>query len=168
MHAETTPDYRRKHASKIPAGNRQTRGSLFASTGGANRPRLTTTLPLEALEQLDTLALAHSLQRNEVLTLALATLAHPAHGLPQARRHFSELAAAWEGFSHGVQAPATRRAASRQPGKLGPEALARIAQLEAQGDAAPRGWMTRLAEAEGVTTGAVSRAAKRLRQAPAE
>ena len=75
MHAETTPDYRRKRASKIPAGNRQTRGSLFASTGGADRPRLTTTLPLEALEQLDTLALAHNLQRNEVLTLALAALA---------------------------------------------------------------------------------------------
>lgn len=158
------PDYRRKRTSRVASGHRTRKGGTFTSTGGADRPRLTTTLPLDALEQLDTLAEQHQLQRNEVLTLALATLAHPEHGHPQAARRFQQLAAAWEGFSQGVQAPTTRSSSSTRPGKLSPEARERIAQLVAQGDHAPRGWMTALAKAEGVTTGAVSRAASRLRQ----
>lgn len=88
------PDYRRKRASKVPRSNRRVKGSRFAKTGGADRPRLSTTLPLEALEQLDALAPAHELQRNEVLTLALATIAHPTHWPPAARDRFNALAAA--------------------------------------------------------------------------
>ena len=166
------PDYRRKRTSRVASGYRPGKGGTFTNTGGADRPRLTTTLPLDALEQLDTLAEQHQLQRNEVLTLALATLAHPEHGHPQAAKWFRELAAAWEGFSQGVQAPApaarssssSSSSSSTRPGKLSPEARERIAQLVAQGDHAPRGWMTALAKAEGVTTGAVSRAASKLRQ----
>lgn len=164
------PDYRRKRASKVSGGNRRVKGSQFASTGGADRPRLSTTLPLEALEQLDALALAHELQRNEVLTLALAVVAHPAHGLPAARDRFSELAAAWEGFTTGVQPPApTSRstATSRRPGKLDAAAKARIRALLDAGAAAPRGWMTTLASDLGCTVSAVSRAASRLREAAA-
>lgn len=161
------PDYRRKRASKVSGGNRRVKGSQFTSTGGADRPRLSTTLPLEALEQLDALALAHELQRNEVLTLALAVVAHPVHGLGSATLRFSELAAAWEGFSTGVQPPAAPAARSTRPGKLTPGALDRIRQLDAQGDRAPRGWMTALAKELDCTVSAVSRAASRLRQTPA-
>jgi hypothetical protein len=159
------PDYRRKRASKVSGGNRRVKGSQFASTGGADRPRLSTTLPLEALEQLDALALAHELQRNEVLTLALAAIAHPTHGLPAARDRFSALAAAWEGFSTGVQPPAaTKRTSSTRPGKLGADAKARIRQLLALGSEAPRGWMTALAKELGCTVSAVSRAASKLHE----
>jgi hypothetical protein len=172
--APTRPDYRRKRASRIPAGNRASRGGLWAGTGGADRPRLNTTLPVETLEQLDALALANDLQRNEVLTLALAVLAHPEHAHPQAGRRFRELAAAWEGFSVGVQAPATparsssssSTARNTRPGKLDAAAKDRIREHLALGAAAPRGWMTALARELGCTTGAVSRAASKLRQAP--
>jgi hypothetical protein len=164
------PDYRRKRASRIPGGNRASKGGCWASTGGADRPRLTTTLPVETLEQLDTLALAHDLQRNEVLTLALATLAHPEHAHPQAAKRFRELAAAWEGFSQGVQAPLTSRprrssSSSTRPGKLDAAAKDRIRYHLAQeaNGTAPRGWMTALARELGCTTGAVSRAASKLR-----
>lgn len=166
------PDYRRKRASRVPGGNRRIKGSQFASTGGADRPRLSTTLPVEALEQLDALALAHDLQRNEVLTLALAAIAHPTHGLPAARARFNALAAAWEGFSTGVQPPATTTTtssssnASRKPGKLDAAAKARIRALLDAGASAPRGWMTTLASDLGCTVSAVSRAASKLRQAP--
>jgi hypothetical protein len=124
---------------------------------------------VETLEQLDTLALAHDLQRNEVLTLALAALAHPEHAHPQAAKRFRELAAAWEGFSQGVQAPLTSRprrsSSSTRPGKLDAAAKDRIRYHLAQeaNGTAPRGWMTALARELGCTTGAVSRAASKLR-----
>jgi hypothetical protein len=166
------PDYRRKHASRVPGGNRPGKGGTLTSTGGIDRPRLSTTLPVETLEQLDTLALAHDLQRNEVLTLALAALAHPEHAHPQAAKRFRELAAAWEGFSQGVQAPLTSRphrsSSSTRPGKLDAAAKDRIRYHLAQeaNGTAPRGWMTALARELGCTTGAVSHTASKLRQAP--
>mgnify|MGYP006286308331 CR=1 FL=1 len=105
MRQVSSPDYRRKRASRIPGRNRVAPGGVLPNSGGADRPRLSTTLPVEALEQLDVLAEAHQLQRNEVLTLALAVLAHPQHRMPGAADHFGALAAAWEGFGSGVQPP---------------------------------------------------------------
>lgn len=172
-------DYRKKRPSKIPSGNRRTRGSLFAGSGGAERPRLNTTLPLEALEQLDALALAHDLQRNEVITLALATIADPLRGLAEAGQHFSALAEAWEGFAAGPAPQDTTGKPSQQdpagqdspkpkprPRKLGTLARARIRYLVALGSEAPRGWMSSLAQELGCTTSAISRAASEMRQAP--
>lgn len=168
--SNSSPDYRRKRTSRIPAGNRHSSGGQFAGSGGADRPRLTTTLPVEALDQLDALALEHQLQRNEVLTLALAVLAHPVHGLPEARAQFQELAMAWSGFAAGVQAPAPAappeaETAARKPGKVDAAAKSLIQGFLAQGDAAPRGWMTALAKQIGCTTAAVSRVAGKLREA---
>ncbi len=163
----TAPDYRRRRASKVPAGNRASKGGLWASTGGADRPRLSTTLPVETLDQLDALAERHQLQRNEVLTLSLAVLAHPEHAHPQAAKRFQELAAAWEGFAAGVQAPAAKpvRTGDTRPGKLGAAAKARISEHLDLGTAAPRGWMSALARELGCTPAAISRAASKLRDA---
>jgi hypothetical protein len=178
MTSTTVTDYRRKRASRIPAGNRASKGGLWVGTGGADRPRLTTTLPVETLDQLDALAERHQLQRNEVLTLALAVLAHPVHAHPQAALRFQGLAAAWEGFATGVRAPAAPepsptpepvRTGNTRPGKLGAAAKARISEHLDLGTAAPRGWMTALAKELGCTAGAISRAASKLRAAaPAE
>jgi len=165
----TAPDYRRRRASKVPAGNRASKGGLWASTGGADRPRLSTTLPVETLDQLDALAERHQLQRNEVLTLALAVLAHPEHAHPQAAKRFQELAAAWEGFAAGVQAPAAKpvRTGDTRPGKLDAAAKDRIHYHLAQeaSGTAPRGWMSALARELGCTPAAISRAASKLRDA---
>ena len=117
-------DYRRKRPSSVPSGNRWVAGGQFARIGGAERSRFTTTLPAETLEQLDALALAHGLQRNEVITLALAVLSHPTAALPDARSRFGALADAWQGFTAGVQLPVTPPPApgAQHPGSEPPPA----------------------------------------------
>lgn len=120
-------DYRRKRLSSVPSGNRWVAGGQFTRIGGADRSRFTTTLPAETLEQLDALALAHGLQRNEVITLALAVLSDPTVGLPDAGSRFAALADAWQGFTAGVQPPSSHTPApdaqhhggAYQPGAAG-------------------------------------------------
>lgn len=160
--------------SIVGDGNRVRYGSRFAPSGGKDRPRLNTTLPPQTLEAIDTLAAAHGLQRNEVLTLALATIAGPCSD-PAAAAHFAALAAAWEGFAKGVQAPADgrpRMPSHRPPkgersmasGRLGPEHREQIRLLVAQGDAAPRGWQSALARTVPCDASAVSRMADKIRR----
>ena len=68
-----------------------------------------------------------------------------------------------------MRPPATTRSdtANRRPGKLDTDAKARIRRLAALGSDAPRGWMTALVKELGCTTGAVSRAASKLRETAA-
>lgn len=87
--------------SRVPAGNRnRTYQGMFVSTGGEKRPRISTTLPVETLNQLDHLASKHRLQRNEVLTLALESIAGD-YALPEACSRFAEMVQAWRGFDKG-------------------------------------------------------------------
>lgn len=167
-----------KHRSHVTAGNRhQDGGGKFLKTGGEQRARFTTTLPPSALQALDRLVTeaeqqnGEPLQRNEALVLLLATVMHRSYGLPEAQQRFLELAAAWKGWGSGVQPPANakpptqRRHGGGQAPKLGPDALQSIRENLALGDAAPRGWRAALARANGVTAGAITKAAKRLRAA---
>jgi hypothetical protein len=101
--AEGATQYRERFQSRISAGNRnRAYGGTFTNTGGEKRPRLNTTLPEATLIHLDRLASEHRLQRNEVLALALETIAGM-RASPEATSRFTELAKAWRGFGKDIR-----------------------------------------------------------------